>query len=115
MAVFTYTYPVSGTTPPTAAQMQNASMIVGTLAMADADTQLVITHNMAVPQADQNALFPLITHEFNVSGSTYPQLVFNNPAASATPANSVTAGKSSSGGTGFTATVTMQRPHTLIR
>jgi hypothetical protein len=119
MALFTYSYPVSGTTPPTAAQMNIpgaiATMITGTLYMGDADTTISVVHNFGLSQAEQNNLFPMIVDQPSVAETAGSFRVFVRPTPSATPANAVTAGKVAGAGTGFTSVVFILRPHTLIQ
>lgn len=112
--VTTYQYPVIGTTPPTAAQMAVpggiATMITATINMLDADTTGVLTTNMGLTAQEQQRLFPLINSYFNVVETAYPGLTFNPLGA-----NAITVGKTAGSGTGFTATVFILRPHTLIQ
>ena len=119
MALFTYSYPVSGTTPPTAAQMNIpgaiATMITGTLYMGDADTTLTVVHNLGLSQAEQTNLFPMIVDLGAVLETAGSFKVWVRPAPSSTPANSVTIGKVAGAGTGFTDVVFILRPHTLIQ
>jgi hypothetical protein len=119
MALFTYSYPVSGTTPPTAAQMNIpgaiATMITGRLNMLDADTTITITHNYGLSLAEQSNLFPMLAVENEVVETAASFVVYVRPTPTATPANTFTVGKASGAGTGFTSVVFILRPHTLIQ
>ena len=119
MALFTYSYPVSGTTPPTAAQMNIpgaiATMDTGTLSMGDADTTLSVVHNYGLSLVEQSNLFPMIDDTNSVVETAGSFKVWVRPAPSATPANVVTVNKTAGAGTGFTSVVFILRPHTLIQ
>lgn len=56
----TYAHPVAGTVPPTILQAMGANTLTCTVAMADADTSALITHNWQISAADLLLLFPLI-------------------------------------------------------
>ena len=118
-ALFTnYTWPNSGTTPPTSAQMSmpggSNTLIVATISMLDADTSGVFTHNMNLGTGvDLPANFPLV----RITGQSYestfmPGITVTNPGTSP---NAFTIGKDAGTGTGFTATIVVERPHTLVR
>jgi len=119
MAQFTYSYPVQGTTPPTAAQMNIpgaiATLITGTLQMADADTTISIIHNMGLSQTEQSNLFPFITFTDSAIETTSGFRTVVRPAASATPANAFTVDKNAGAGTGFTAVGFIFRPSTFMQ
>jgi hypothetical protein len=114
----TYEWPSAGTTPPTAAQMNQPggsnTLVTATVVMQDGDTTGVLTHNMALSAADQAALFPLLGFYYDALETVAPLFTMTIPNGT-TPANTVTLGKASGAGTGFTATVWVMRPHTLIR
>jgi hypothetical protein len=119
MALFTFSYPVSGTTPPTAAQMNIpgaiATMITGRLSMVDADTTLVVTHNMGLSLAEQNNLQPFVNSANEVLETSGSFLTIVRPTPTGTPANTITFNKTAGAGTGFTSVVFILRPHTIIQ
>lgn len=113
-----YNYPVSGTTPPTAVQMNQpggiATLITGIVSMIDSDTTGIITHNFGLSTVESGDLFPLVNIVPQVTESfTYPGITVNQTPGNV--ANSITVGKLAGTGTGFTAEFWMLRPHTLIR
>jgi hypothetical protein len=116
--VTTYTFPVSGTTPPTAAMMSmpggSNNLIVATISMTDADTSGVFVHNMNLGTGvDLPANFPLVRITGQQYESTFmPGITVTNPGTSP---NQFTIGKNLGTGTGFTATIVVERPHTLVR
>jgi len=105
-----------GTTPPTAAQMNQpggvSTLITATINMLDADTTGTITHNFGHSSLGVSNQWPLIGWYFTTAGTAWPELTFN-PSAS-NPGNALTVGKVSGSGTGFTANIWLMRPHTLI-
>jgi len=117
MAQFTYSYPVSGTTPPTAAQMNVpgaiATMITGTLQMLDADTTITITHNMAFGATGVSQLKPWINVLPSLLETVNPFITVGLPTVA--PGNTFTVNKNSGAGTGFSAVVFILRPHTIIQ
>jgi hypothetical protein len=110
----TYTYPVAGTTPPTAAQMLNANLLSATVNVADGDTIGSITHNWGLSAQEQAWIRPLITtYEVTTgTGSSFRTWTVTNGT---TPANAITFGKSGSVGTGGTFQVNLLRPTTLMQ
>jgi hypothetical protein len=113
MALFTnYQYPVIGTTPPTVAQMGTggiATMIVAQISMLDADTSGVLVTNYNHSPTAVQRLFPVVSYYFDVVETAYPGLTFGQLLP-----NSLLVGKNAGSGTGFTATVFILRPHSLI-
>lgn len=126
--VVTYTFELQpgqtaqtgGTTPPTALQSSKITTIVATVFMDTSDTTVSIVHNWQLPQLDQQLLFPLVSVYATTLGAqgtavTNPGIEIDLPAASTTPANSITLNKSGTGaGTGGTFNVILLRPHTIM-
>jgi hypothetical protein len=110
----TYAFPVAGTTPPTATQMNQPggsdNLVTGTVNMADADTVATVTHAMGLSAAEVSALFPLV----NVypTGSNTGTVVVAVALASA---NTITVSKLGNVGSGGTFNFWIARPHSLIR
>lgn len=125
MSQVTYTFPISGTTPPSAAKMNQPggsnTLLIAQVNMLDADTTVNLVHNFGLSSSpgstnagisEQAALFPVLSYYFDISGeTTNPSLNFVPTPSN--PANSITIGKSV--GSGFTAVVQLLRPHTLIQ
>lgn len=110
-AVVTYTYPVTGTTPPTAAQMQNADTVRATVLMGDADTTATLTHNFAESTTALAQLFPdVIFYPVTLTSvsETSPPIV-----TVALLTNSITITKISAVGSGGLWNFKLARPNTL--
>jgi len=111
---------VSSTTAPTAAQAANITVLVAQVFMDTSDTTTTITHNWGLGLLNQDYFYPIIVPYFNNlatqgTGVTGPGIAFSLPAASTTPANSVTVTKNGTGAnTGCTFTVVLLKPHTLL-
>jgi fructose-1,6-bisphosphatase/inositol monophosphatase family enzyme len=112
----TYTWPVSGITAPTLAQMQNFNAVVAEIAAtADGDTTAVVTHNFNLSAADLAALFPFV--KMVQAGATAILSGWYLNLAAAT-ADSLTFTKATTGGSGAAGTqlvVQLTRPHTIER
>jgi hypothetical protein len=117
MSLVTYKFPVSGTTPPTAAQMNQPggsnNLLIAQVNMADTDTSTVLVHNMGLSAAEQAAGFPVLSHYLTTGETAGSFLTFNPTAGNV--ANSLTLVKTAGSGTGFTEIVQLLRPHTLIQ
>lgn len=112
-AVVTYTYPVSGTTPPTSAQMQNASTVRATVLMGDTDTTATLTHNFAHSTTGIAQLFPDVTFypvTLTSVSETSPPIVTVGLLT-----NSITITKISAVGSGGLWNFMLSRPSTLGR
>jgi hypothetical protein len=111
---------VSSTTPPTALQASRITTIVATVFLDTSDTTVSVVHNWGLPQLDQQLLFPLVWfYPTALAGQgtavTNPGIEIDLPAASTTPANSITVNKSGTGAsTGGTYNVVLLRPHTIM-
>ena len=109
----TYTYPVSGTVPPTAAQAAavnqvNAVVVWGT----DADTTATITHDLALAANDPGSLFPLVVingHSSGMGTAAYTVTVTK------TATNAVVLTKAAVAGSTSTLDVAILRPHSIVR
>ena len=121
----TYEYPVSGTTPPTQAQMapttQGGSNAVTAQVQfgADADTTAVITHNFNLATTGSNPsgtpntsqLFPWVSFYVQNQGGAGTA----NPVLSCTIAsNIITLTKTNTSNTSCTVNVAIFRPHSLM-
>ncbi len=110
----------TGTNPPTALQASKITTIVATVFLDTSDTTVTVTHNWALPQLDQQLLFPLTFITPNVLGAqgtavTNPGVSVTLPTPSTTPANTVTVNKAGTGtGTGGTFNIVLLRPHTIM-
>jgi hypothetical protein len=121
MSQVTYVFPVAGTTPPSAAVMNvpggTHTLLIAQVNMLDADTSVVVTHNMGLSSAEISSLFPLISPYFQALPSTgetaYPLASFAQTPGN--QANAITVIKTGGGLTNFTAVVQLLRPHTLIQ
>jgi hypothetical protein len=105
----TYQLPVSGTTPPTAAQV--AAAVNATVAWADADTTALVTHNFGLSNAEITALFPLVDISIDSSSAG----TVNGVITTARTSNVLTLAKASAAGSGGTFIVQLLRSHSLIR
>jgi hypothetical protein len=108
----TFKYPVSGTTPPTAAQAAAVNCITALANALDADTALTITHNLALAAGDPASLFPVVNVQLDSSsaGTIYPIVTL-----SLSNTNSVLATKGSVLGSNCTLQITISRPHSIVR
>lgn len=117
----TYKYPVSGTTPPTQAQMAPLSGIANEVTAqvqfgADSDTLALITHNfnlttVAGTTPNTTQLFPEVNFYVQNQGGAGTA----NPVLSCTvDANIITLTKSNTANTSCTVNVFIHRPHSLV-
>jgi hypothetical protein len=126
MALVTYTFPVSGTTPPSAAKMNQPggsnNLLIATLNMLDADTTVALVHNFGLSTSvgstnagisEQAAGFPLLSWFLTTGETANPFLTFVPTPGNV--ANSLNVGKTAGSGSGFTAVVQLLRPHSLIQ
>ncbi len=111
----TYTYPVAGTTAPTALQASNANAVVAdVVATADADTTAVVTHNFGLTAAQLANGFPLVNEVPTLSQALTAMSGWVN---SANAANTSTFTKLASVGSGNASAqlrVTIQRPFSSV-
>src|ERR1700676_3163290 len=84
--VTVYQYPVIGTTPPTAAQMNSpgeiAAMITAQISMLDADTTGLLLHNFGIGLVGQQRLHPMLSYRLTAAptgGTASPSLVTLGP------------------------------------
>lgn len=108
--VVTYTYPVTGVTPPTAAQAFRENAVTATIAWLDADTTAPIIHNWKNNATDRAQQFPVPIVNVDTQGTAVPQISIVN-----TDSSTMTINKVAGAGTGGTVDVVLLRPHTLIR
>jgi hypothetical protein len=114
----TYFWPNQGSTPPTAAQMNQPggsdTLIQAQVNFLDTDTQGTFIHNMgfAAGGTDISANFPLISITPASENSTFASAIAVNYPSQP---NSIVLSKPSLTGSGGTFNVTVMRPHTLIR
>lgn len=112
-----YAYPIAGTTPPTAAQMNQpggiATLITATINMLDADSAGTITHNFGHSSIGVSNEYPLIGWYFTAGATAWPDLTFIPSPTN--PGNALQVSKNTVGGSGFTANIFLMRPHTLIQ
>lgn len=108
--IVTYAYPVTGTTPPTAAQMKKLSGLTAQVSMVDTSTTVTLTHNMGITLAQGTFLFPLIQWYVQTPGTALaaPMLSF-----ALTNSNTITITKVVAAGSGGTYVVIVNRPNTL--
>lgn len=90
-----------------------ATMITAQISMLDADTTGVLVHNFNLGPIALQRLHPMIAPYFNTLETALPFLTFNPTPGN--PANALTVTTVAGSGTGFTATVFLLRPHTLIQ
>jgi hypothetical protein len=115
MATVSYTYPVQGTTPPTATQAFNANSLSATLTFLDADTTALITHNWGEPSTTGlSYLWPWVNiYPVAVGTATVAPVI----SVALTNSVAVTVGKSLTAagtGVGWTWNVILQRPFSEI-
>jgi hypothetical protein len=108
-----YTYPVTGATPPTAAQASVVSSVIATLLpTSSTDASQIVTHNFGLPAADITAGWPTtVVSALDLIGAINNWFVISqNP-------NYTVLGKNASAGTDSVAQVqvTITRPHSMVR
>ena len=102
-----YTYPVAGATAPTAAQALLCNMVCATAQFADADTNVVITHNFKLTAAQLANLWPVVIATIVTAGT-----LAVNYSVALTDSSTVTIAKvSTSTGSGSTLNVQILRPY----
>lgn len=107
----TYTYPVQGTTPPTAVQALAVNTIVATVEGADADTATLITHNWGANSTDTGTyLFPSVSIRQSAAGTAASTVI-----VALTNSVAVTFTKATGAGNSGTWVVTLARPHSITR
>ena len=110
----TYTYPVAGTTAPTAAQMGNANTVrAGIIATADADVTATVTHNMALSVAELAAGQPEVIVTPTLSQALTALSAWT---VTAKATNTITLTKLASVGSGNAGSqldVAVKRPHSI--
>lgn len=111
-ATIAYVWPVAGATAPTAAQAAKVNSVVADITWAAAaDTAVVMTHNMVLPNATGANARPKITW-FCTSmgaGTFVPFFAFTSGTTITIDKNST-----ATGSTGV-CRVTIERPHSIIR
>lgn len=108
MATLNYTYPVTGATAPTAAEMFGKSAVNVEVTTTLYDESIVITHNMALTAAQLAAEWPDVSFEFTALAAATAR-----PVVSARAANSITVtGLTPAAGT---AIVKIKRPTSLVK
>jgi hypothetical protein len=106
--------PLLGTNPPTNAQ--DASLVVVEVAMGDADTQAVITHNLQISVNDQASDFPRVSAIRIGAGTNPSSTTYSIPKGGPGVANTITLNKlSTATGSNFTDRVYISIPNTLER
>ena len=114
MATVTYTYPVTGTVPPTVAQALNENMLVATIVLADADTSVLVTHSWNTSLAQGTNLWP-VPILYNQTWGTATVDIQKGVVLTNSVAVSVTKVVTSAGsGVGGTLVLVLMRPHSLI-
>lgn len=108
--IVTYTYPVAGTTAPTAAQVAALSLVVAQISMVDTSTTVTVKHNFGLSLAQGSNQFPLV---FPPTVQT-PGTAIPNLAVALTDSNTITVSKLSAAGSGGTYVVIIMRPNTAI-
>jgi hypothetical protein len=111
----TYTYPVAGTTAPTALQALNVNTVIATvIATADADTTATITHNFGLSATQLASGFPFINPVPTLSQALTALSAWS---VTSITANTVVLTKLASTGSGNASpqlTVSIQRPMSII-
>ena len=108
----TYTWPVTGTTAPTAAQMAAFNTIVATLNWSDTEVSQAITHNWNLSATELASLFPIVQAILKSDSTTTVAPVVT---VAYTDSSTVTLGKGTVVGTQGTLVVTLIRPHTITK
>ena len=110
MSTVTYLYPGSGTTPATAAQAKGSVVQTVQVAIADADTSVVVTHNYGYDTLALARGLPLVSIEALASGGT-PSAVLAVTKAT----NIITVAKNiTTAGSGGTYQVDISLPHSIL-
>lgn len=108
--IVTYTYPVAGTTAPTAAQVAALSLVVAQISMVDTSLSVTVKHNFGLTLAQGSNQFPLIVGPYvQTPGTAIPAL-----AVALTDSNTITLSKLSAAGSGGMYVVAILRPNTAI-
>jgi hypothetical protein len=111
MSTTTYKYPVSGTVPPTAAQVAKLSMVVAEVQFGSSETAASITHNFGLSGTQAGFDWPTIIPELKtVNGATLPPVI----SFARTNTNLVTINKVAVVNSDCTVVVTILRPPTQI-
>lgn len=117
--VVTYKYPISGTTAPTIAQMQNKHALTALVTALDADTVITVTHNWGLANTDFQGfpdgpagLFPLVIINLESDATTTVEPIFQ---ISLTNTNAVVINKPTTVGTQGTYIVQILRPTSLAK
>ena len=115
----TYKYPISGTTAPTIAQMQNKHALTALVTALDADTVITVTHNWGLANTDFQGspdgpagLFPLVIINLESDATTTVKPIFQ---ISLTNTNAVVINKPTTVGTQGTYIVQILRPTSLAK
>ncbi len=110
----TYTYPVAGVTPPTAAQAKDL-VVASVVASADGDTVATITHNFGLTAAQLAAGFPLVSMTLGPLGQALAASSgWSFTSASANAAVFTKLATVGSGSATAQLIVALQRPHSII-
>lgn len=114
----TYCWPggASGqsTTAPTAYQASQVNMMTAAVAIGDAETFALFTHNWGLPASFPSFLFPVITYRQGDIG-TGPSTQLGNLTFNISNTNVITINKLAGVGNGGTFIVTLLKPTSLIR
>lgn len=108
----TYTYPVAGATPPTAAEAATR-VSAGVIASIDADTTATVTHNFGLSVAELAEGAPLVA----ITPLLQAEALLSGWAVTAKATDSITLTKSVTVGSGAAGTqiqVEVLRPHSII-
>ncbi len=107
--IVTYTYPVAGTTAPTAAQVASLSLVTAQVSFVDTSLTVTVKHNFGTTLAQGSNQFPLVIVNSQTPGTAIPFI-----AVALTDSNTITLSKLSAAGSGGTYVVAILRPNTAI-
>ena len=102
------------TTAPTAAQASQVTLMTAAVAMGDAETFALFTHNWGLPASFPSFLFPVITYRQGDIG-TGPSTQLGNLTFNISNTNVITINKLAGVGNGGTFIITLMKPHSIIR
>jgi hypothetical protein len=110
MSTVTYLYPGSGTNPASVTQAKNAAVQTVQVAIADADTSVVVTHNYGYDTLALARGLPLVGIESLASGGTPTALLSVTKAT-----NTITLAKNiTTSGSGGIFQVDISLPHSIL-
>lgn len=102
------------TTAPTAVQASQVTMMTAAVAIGDAETFALFTHNWGLSASFPSFLFPVIQYRQSDFG-TGPSTQLGNLTFNISNTNVITINKLAGVGNGGTFIVTLMRPHSLVR